>query len=134
MGMAKNAAQQTVPDDELDELIDGLRQPEMMISPKYFYDERGSQLFEDITALPEYYLTDAELDIMRECVDEMAELKRRAGVDLFLFQDEFFVCTPAQVTAFCDTLEAAKLGVDWKAFGRVNLSEPDMMQRMAGTG
>jgi len=67
-------------------------------------------------------------------VDEMAELQRRAGVDLFLFQDEFFVCTPAQVTAFCDTLAASRLGVDWKAFGRVNLSEPDMMRRMADTG
>lgn len=67
-------------------------------------------------------------------VSEMAELKRLAGVDLFLFQDEFFVCTPAQVTSFCDVLDESKLGVDWKAFGRVNLSEPDMMRRMARTG
>lgn len=67
-------------------------------------------------------------------IAEMAELKRLAGVDLFLFQDEFFVCTPAQVTAFCDALERSKLGVDWKAFGRVNLSEPEMMRRMARTG
>jgi L-histidine N-alpha-methyltransferase len=74
MGMAKNAAQQTVPDDELDELIDGLRQPEKMISPKYFYDERGSQLFEEITRLPEYYPTETELGIMRDNIGEIAEL------------------------------------------------------------
>ena len=58
--------------DVLDELIGGLSQPQKMISPKYFYDEIGSQLFEEITELPEYYLTDAELDIMRTHVDEMA--------------------------------------------------------------
>jgi dimethylhistidine N-methyltransferase len=72
--MAKNAAQQIVPDNELDELIDGLRQPEKMISPKYFYDERGSQLFEEITRLPEYYPTETELAIMRDNIDEIAAL------------------------------------------------------------
>jgi dimethylhistidine N-methyltransferase len=72
--MAKNAAQHIVPDDELDELIDGLRQPEKMISPKYFYDERGSQLFEEITRLPEYYPTETELGIMRDNVGEIAAL------------------------------------------------------------
>ncbi len=72
--MTKNAAQQIVPDDELDELIDGLRQPEKMISPKYFYDERGSQLFDEITRLPEYYPTETELGIMRDNIGEIASL------------------------------------------------------------
>jgi L-histidine N-alpha-methyltransferase len=72
--MAKNAAQQIVLDDELDELIDGLRQPEMMISPKYFYDERGSQLFDEITRLPEYYPTETELGIMQDNIGEIASL------------------------------------------------------------
>ena len=72
--MAKNTAQQIVQDDELDELIDGLRQPEKTISPKYFYDERGSQLFDEITRLPEYYPTETELSIMRDNIDEIARL------------------------------------------------------------
>jgi L-histidine N-alpha-methyltransferase len=72
--MAKSAAQQIVPDNELDELIDGLKQPEMMISPKYFYDERGSQLFDEITRLPEYYPTETELGIMRDNIREIASL------------------------------------------------------------
>jgi len=72
--MAKHAAQKLAPDDELDELIEGLKQPEMMISPKYFYDERGSQLFEEITRLPEYYPTETELGIMRDSVAEIADL------------------------------------------------------------
>ena len=72
--MAKNTAQQIVPDDELDELLDGLRQPEKKISPKYFYDERGSQLFDEITRLPEYYPTETELGIMRDNIGEIASL------------------------------------------------------------
>ena len=72
--MAKNAAQKIMADDELDALIDGLSQPEKMISPKYFYDERGSQLFEKITRLPEYYPTETELGIMRDNIGEIASL------------------------------------------------------------
>ena len=58
----------------LDEIHAGLSKRRKRISPKYFYDERGSQLFDEITRLPEYYLTNAELAIMRDCVEEMAEL------------------------------------------------------------
>ena len=72
--MAKNTAQKIVLDGELDELIDGLRQPEKTISPKYFYDERGSQLFDEITRLPEYYPTETELGIMRDNIGEIASL------------------------------------------------------------
>lgn len=59
---------------EINEIVAGLSKTRKAISPKYFYDERGSQLFEKITELPEYYLTDAELAIMRANVDEMAAL------------------------------------------------------------
>ena len=65
--------------DELATIIDGLRQPRKTISPKYFYDETGSQLFEQITQLPEYYLTDVELDIMERHIDEMAALIGRSA-------------------------------------------------------
>ena len=59
---------------EMREIVEGLSQSQKTISPKYFYDERGSQLFDEITELPEYYLTDAELQIMQANVIEMAEL------------------------------------------------------------
>ena len=58
-------------DRELREIIDGLQQAEKMISPKYFYDERGSRLFDQITTLPEYYQTVTELGIMRANVEEI---------------------------------------------------------------
>ena len=60
--------------DELNNLVEGLQQPHKSISPKYFYDENGSKLFEQITRLPEYYLTNTELYIMRAHVDEIAAL------------------------------------------------------------
>lgn len=59
---------------EMQEIVAGLSQPQKTISPKYFYDERGSRLFDAITELPEYYLTDAEFEIMRANVDELAAL------------------------------------------------------------
>ena len=72
--MVSSVLQKVVPEDELNEIVDGLSQPEKMISPKYFYDERGSQLFDEITRLPEYYPTETELGIMRDSMDEVAEL------------------------------------------------------------
>ena len=43
---------------------EGLSRRQRELSPKYFYDERGSELFEEITRLPEYYLTRAERAIL----------------------------------------------------------------------
>jgi len=70
----------------------------------------------------------------KNIVEEMALLHREAGVDLFLFQDEFFVSGKRQVMEFCRELRAAKLGVEWKAFGRVNLVDEEMMREMADCG
>lgn len=60
--------------DEITAIVAGLNQPKKSISPKYFYDEAGSKLFEDITRLPEYYLTNIELGIMEACVEDIAQL------------------------------------------------------------
>ena len=51
----------------------GLAAPPRTLSPKWFYDERGSELFEQITALPEYYLTRAEYEILTGHAAEIAE-------------------------------------------------------------
>lgn len=48
----------------LAEVREGLSRTPRELSPKYFYDERGSRLFEEITRLPEYYLTRAEREIL----------------------------------------------------------------------
>jgi dimethylhistidine N-methyltransferase len=56
------------------DVIEGLTARPKRLSPKYFYDETGSRLFEEITALPEYYPTRCELAILRAHADEMARL------------------------------------------------------------
>ena len=51
----------------------GLRSRPRTLPPKYFYDARGSALFERITRLPEYYLTRAETEILRRRVRRLME-------------------------------------------------------------
>ncbi|HPD16602.1 MAG TPA: radical SAM protein [Planctomycetota bacterium] len=70
----------------------------------------------------------------RNIVAEMKHLHEQAGVDLFLFQDEFFVSGKRQVMEFCRELRASGLPVEWKAFGRVNLTDEEMMRAMADCG
>jgi len=48
------------------DVIDDLAQYPKRLSPKYFYDAAGSELFEQITRLPEYYPTRTELAILRD--------------------------------------------------------------------
>jgi len=55
-----------------DDVMAGLSRPEKSLPPKYFYDARGCALFEAICELPEYYLTRAELSLMRLHVGDMA--------------------------------------------------------------
>lgn len=52
----------------------GLARAQKALPPKYFYDRRGSQLFEEITKLPEYYLTRTERRLLQR---RMPELVRR---------------------------------------------------------
>jgi len=58
----------------LADVREGLARPQRELPPKYFYDERGSQLFEDITRLPEYYLTRAETEILEARATAIVEI------------------------------------------------------------
>ncbi len=58
---------------DLQEILAGLRKTKKSISPKFFYDERGSELFDQICELPEYYLTRTELDIMRRNIEDIVQ-------------------------------------------------------------
>jgi dimethylhistidine N-methyltransferase len=64
-----------------DDVLRGLRCPHKSLSPKYFYDDIGSTLFEAICALPEYYPTRTETKIMQTHAAAMAEcLGRRCAL------------------------------------------------------
>jgi dimethylhistidine N-methyltransferase len=56
----------------LEEALAGLEEPQKTLPCKYFYDERGSALFDRICGLEEYYLTRTEIAIMREFAPEIA--------------------------------------------------------------
>jgi dimethylhistidine N-methyltransferase len=56
------------------EVLEGLRKEPKKISPKFFYDEAGSQLFEKICSLPEYYPTRTEQKILEENLDKIAAI------------------------------------------------------------
>jgi L-histidine N-alpha-methyltransferase len=61
----------------------GLSRPQKELPPKYFYDRRGSELFDEITRLPEYYLTRTERALL-DCWSTplMGALRPRALVEL----------------------------------------------------
>ena len=65
------------PDVRILEISSGLLAPAPVISSKYFYDLRGSLLFEAITRLDEYYLTRTERRILGAI---HADLARLAGL------------------------------------------------------
>jgi len=57
----------------LEDVLAGLDEDPKRIPPKYFYDRRGSELFEDITRTPEYYPTRTELAILTENAAAIAQ-------------------------------------------------------------
>jgi dimethylhistidine N-methyltransferase len=66
-----------------DEVLGGLRRRPKELPPKLFYDERGSQLFDQICELEEYYPTRTEMAIMQAHAHEMAAL---VGPDSLLIE------------------------------------------------
>src|SRR5215467_409148 len=56
-----------------DDVLAGLALPQKSIPPKYFYDELGCRLFEEICELPEYYLTRTETAILRGNIADIAQ-------------------------------------------------------------
>ncbi|MBD2627176.1 L-histidine N(alpha)-methyltransferase [Trichormus variabilis] len=57
-----------------EDVIQGLTQTPKTLPPKYFYDDLGSQLFEKICELPEYYPTRTEAWILSQYADEIAQI------------------------------------------------------------
>jgi dimethylhistidine N-methyltransferase len=56
-----------------EDVLAGLALPQKSVPPKYFYDEQGCRLFEEICELPEYYLTRTETAILRGNVADIAQ-------------------------------------------------------------
>jgi L-histidine N-alpha-methyltransferase len=64
------------------DVINGLRASQKYLQSKYFYDETGDKLFQQIMASPEYYLTRCEMEIMQHQSADMASLFQGEPFDL----------------------------------------------------
>ena len=60
-------------DDITADVVASLSQSPPQLPSKYFYDRRGSALFDEICEQPEYYLTRTEIDILRRRADDIAD-------------------------------------------------------------
>ena len=65
------------------EVFEGLNTFPKYLSSKYFYDKKGDKLFQDIMAMPEYYLTGCEFQIISSHTETIGELfrDRENGLD-----------------------------------------------------
>ncbi|MGP9811653.1 L-histidine N(alpha)-methyltransferase [Rhodopseudomonas sp. NSM] len=107
------------------DVLDGLSQPQKSLSPKYFYDDAGSELFVEITKLPEYYPTRTELGILRDRAGEIAALippnaaivEFGAGattkIRLLLAAHEVAAYVPVDISGDFITAQAAELRRDF---------------------
>ncbi|MCY7347283.1 MAG: L-histidine N(alpha)-methyltransferase [Pyrinomonadaceae bacterium] len=101
-----------------DDVQRGLSANPKFLSSKYFYDDEGSRLFQEIMKLPEYYLTRAETEIFRSQTKEIYEAFAKQGetfdlielgagdgtktsllVDYFLKQNADFKYVPIDISA-----------------------------------
>ncbi len=90
-----------------DEVAQGLASRPKSLPCKLFYDGAGSALFEEITRLPEYYLTRTELEILRERADEMARTMGSVTVV------ELGAGTAAKTCTLLKSLSRRQIGVQY---------------------
>ncbi len=90
----------------LSDVLRGLSQPQKQLPSKYFYDEEGSRLFDEICELDEYYPTRTEMKIMQ---DNLAEIVRYVGPEALLIEygsgsslkTRILLETPRSVSRLC---------------------------------
>jgi dimethylhistidine N-methyltransferase len=111
------------------DVIEGLTQQPKRLSPKYFYDVAGSELFEQITLLPEYYPTRTELGILRDRGAEIAKIVPQGAalvefgagsttkVRLLLAECKFGAYVPVDISGDFLNAQARALSGDFPALG-----------------
>jgi L-histidine N-alpha-methyltransferase len=92
----------------IDEVVHGLTSRPKTLPCKLFYDDRGSQLFEEITRLPEYYPTRTELGILQ---DSAKEIVRAAGTPVSIV--ELGAGTATKTTALLHAFARRQLRVKY---------------------
>ncbi len=78
--LTQHAMQREHDDDFASSVIDGLSKIRKSLPCRFFYDAQGSQLFEEITALPEYYPTRSEVEILEAYAPDMVRESSNVSV------------------------------------------------------
>jgi dimethylhistidine N-methyltransferase len=111
------------------DVIEGLTLQPKTLSPKYFYDVAGSELFEQITLLPEYYPTRTELGILRDRGAEISAIVPNGAalvefgagsttkVRLLLDQCDFGAYVPVDISGDFLNAQARALATDFPGLG-----------------
>jgi len=99
-------------DEFLSEVLQGLAAPQKRLPGKYLWDERGSELFDEITRSPGYYATSTEMGLLAGCV---AEIARIVGPDVAVV--ELGSGATHKVGLLLDALESPRhyIGIDISA-------------------
>ena len=141
----------------LAEVRAGMERAQKELPPKFFYDERGSELFEAITRLPEYYLTRAEAALLARRMPEwmpalgpaaLVELGAGSAVKTSLILDamegaevyvpvdvsaEFLDDTAARVRAAYPALEVRPVAADFTAAFALPPLPPPVLHAFLGS-
>ena len=104
------------------EVIAGLRESPKRIPSKFFYDERGSQLFEAITELDEYYLTRTEISILKK---DLSAMTARIGPDATVI--EFGTGAGVKTKMLLEALERPSTYIP------IDISREQLWPRFGGT-
>ncbi len=110
------------------DVLNGLGARPLTIPPRWFYDRTGSELFEAITALPEYYVTRTERSVLAEAAGEIAELTGPARV-VVEFGSGSSAKTPALLSAVDPALYVPiDISADflWESATRLSQLFPDL--------
>lgn len=131
-----------------EDVIQGLTENPKTLPAKYFYDSRGSQLFEQICELPEYYPTRTEASILRQYAGEIARItgacelielgsgsSTKTRLLLDAYQSRNYCCkyVPVDVSASILKESAIKLQVEYPALhvqGLIGTYEQALAQLM----
>ena len=112
-----------------DEVLAGLKAWPRSIPPKFFYDERGSQLFDRICEQPEYYQTRTEMAILRRALPELV-----AGLapDLIVLTGDFLNTSYSEDPRALEEVHADSLLVGLRRVAvRARAQEPHLRLRAA---
>ena len=120
--------QLTAPGDRRSEMMAevriGLTAYNKHLPSKYFYDARGSQLFEQITTLPEYYLTASEIEILEEFTSPQIVLKHRL----------MKICRFDESSQCLGFLPGIRREVDLRTGGDLDLADHDAVRSVGVDG